>query len=82
MSWVVSKKNGRTVELGDGRKITVPACPKNPPQAWSDARKIAAADKLLQVLQDVYRDGLQTNCMAWRLTAKLAIENAGGIADE
>ena len=78
MSWIVSKKNGRTVELGDGRKITVPACPKNPPQAWKDAKKIAAADQLLRCLIDVYSDGLQTNCMMWRLEAQLAIQNAGG----
>lgn len=50
-AWGVSKKNGRTVELGGGRKITVPACLKDPPQAWRDAKLIAAAPDLLKALQ-------------------------------
>lgn len=54
-AWQVSKKNGRTVELGGGRKMTVPACSADPPKAWRDAKVIAAAPDLLAACQGAMR---------------------------
>lgn len=54
-AWQVSKKNGRTVDLCGGRKMTVPACPADPPQAWRDAKLIAAAPDLLAACQGAMR---------------------------
>ena len=57
--WRVSPKNGRTVNLGGGRKITVPATPNDPPKAWKESRILSASQDLLTVTQ-AFRQKLAT----------------------
>jgi hypothetical protein len=57
LPWKLSKKNGRVIVDSSGGKIATAATRPNAPEAWLNARLIAAAPEMLAALQMVLQHG-------------------------
>jgi hypothetical protein len=51
LQWKLSKKNGRVIVDSNGDKIATAATRPNAPEAWSNARLMAAAPEMMAALE-------------------------------